>query len=113
MRHQVEVHAQHMQRRGHGVHTPGTGNTRRYGASSAAHTVKKAVATIKANLPDDVLSKLGANTWASSSFNVHFVQRISVALQRDNAKTIIERAQLDFRMALRPEATTSPPRAAT
>jgi hypothetical protein len=86
-----------------------------YGAvgQGAEKTIKKAVALIKTKLPEDALSKLGVNTWTASSFHLHFLQRIAIALQRGNAKCILKRAARDFRIAGRPEAPTSPPREVT
>ena len=76
------------------------------------YRVYKAVALMKAKLGDDLLARLGVNTWTASSFHTHFMQRISLSLQRGNARTIIKRAARDFRIAGQPEAPTSPPREA-
>jgi hypothetical protein len=85
-----------------------------YGAigTSAAATIKRAVSFMQAKLPDDFLSKLGVNTWTASSFHVHFLQRISISLQRSNAKMIQKRAARDFKIVGRPQAPASPPREA-
>jgi hypothetical protein len=83
-----------------------------YGAFSteAQATVKAAVAKMAAKLPNDAFSELAMGTWTASSFRSHFLQRISIALQRGNAIAIQSRALRDFKLAGSDERATSPPR---
>jgi hypothetical protein len=82
-----------------------------YGAMGAdlERTVKKAVATMAAKLPKDHLRVAGVNTWTASTFHLHFLQRIGIAIQRGNAKAIRYRAQRDFRVSSRERRPLSPP----
>jgi hypothetical protein len=83
-----------------------------YGAfgTTAQQIIKAAAAKIADKLPDNHLSKLGMRTWTASSFKAHFMQRISISLQRGNAKAIIRRARRDFKLAGQDERDASPPR---
>jgi hypothetical protein len=83
-----------------------------YGAigADAERFIKKAVRVMASKLPKDYLKLTGANTWTASSFHLHFLQRIGIAIQRGNAKAIRRRALRDFRVSSRERQPVSPPR---
>jgi hypothetical protein len=84
-----------------------------YGAlgAEAQKIVKAAVAKIALKLPDDHFSRLAIRSWTATSFRAHFLQRISISLQRGNSKAIRLRALRDFKLVGRQDSRIeSPPR---
>jgi hypothetical protein len=83
-----------------------------YGAfgKEAQQIVKQAVKEMADKLPPDTLTKAGLSTWTAASFRTHYLQRISICLQKGNAKAIIKRAQRDFKMAGHHGTPLTPPR---